>query len=466
MMQGDDVNDLSMTFMDAAAAALQLPADVTSQIRVTGTGTHPSTFAVADFAAGTVGTAALAIRALRDLGTDRSADVVVDRRLASLWFAWSIVPDGWELPGAWDSIAGDYATADGWIRLHTNAPHHKAAALHVLQCDNNRDAVAASVATWPADALETAIVEAKGCAAAMRNVAQWQAHPQGKALATEPLIAWSANGAATAHASSWSPTIERPLRGLKVLDLTRVLAGPVSTRFLAGYGADVLRIDPPDWDEPSLIPEVTLGKRCARLDIRTTEGRKIFERLLAEADVLVHGYRPGALDGLGFDEARRRRINPALIDVSLDAYGWTGPWRERRGFDSLVQMSTGIADAGKVAAGAARPVPLPFQALDQATGYLMAASVVRGLIWRATEGRAATARLSLSRTAKALIDLGGSEAHTVHRPRSEDDVASTVEPTQWGAARRCRAPVSITGTEMQWALPASGLGSVQPTWHR
>ena len=165
-----------------------------------------------------------------------------------------------------------------------------------------------------------------------------------------------------------------------MLDLTRVLAGPVATRFLAGFGADVLRIDPPEWDEPAVVPEVTLGKRCARLDARTDDGRAHLRRLLAEADVLVHGYRPGVLDSLlGVDADGRAELRPGLVEVCLDAYGWTGPWSARRGFDSLVQMSSGIAEAGMRWAGRDVPTPLPVQALDHATGYLMAAEVIDGL---------------------------------------------------------------------------------------
>src|SRR5690606_14976535 len=153
------------------------------------------------------------------------------------------------------------------------------------------------------------------------------------------------------------------LAGIRVLDLTRILSGPIATRFLAGYGADVLRIDPIDWDEPAVAPDVTLGKRRARLDLRSPEGKATFEHLLQQADVLVHGYRSDALEKLGLGETRRRELNPGLVDVCLDAYGWTGDWRARRGFDSLVQMSSGIAHAGMTLLNKPIPTPLPVQAL-------------------------------------------------------------------------------------------------------
>ena len=168
--------------------------------------------------------------------------------------------------------------------------------------------------------------------------------------------------------------------------MTRVLAGPVATRFLAGFGAEVLRIDLPGWDEPAIVPDVTLGKHCARLDLRQPRDRNTWEGLLQAADVLVHGYRPGALAGLGLDAEQRRALCPGLVDVSLDAYGWDGPWRGRRGFDSLMQMSCGIAAAGMTMLNRDRPTPLPVQALDHATSYIMAAAAVRGLTDRLITG--------------------------------------------------------------------------------
>jgi crotonobetainyl-CoA:carnitine CoA-transferase CaiB-like acyl-CoA transferase len=211
-------------------------------------------------------------------------------------------------------------------------------------------------------------------------------------------------------ANDVSRAVSYGLKDVRVLDLTRVLAGPVATRFLAGFGANVLRIDPPWWSEPGVEPEVTIGKRRAGLDLRNVDDRSRFEALLARADVLIHGYRPGALDGLGLGASRRREIAPALIEVSLNAYGWTGPWRGRRGFDSLVQMSSGIADEGMRRTEAAYPVPLPVQALDHATGLLMAAAALRALRLRRDTGKVLSARLSLARTAAMLTGCGARAA--------------------------------------------------------
>ncbi|TFW18016.1 CoA transferase [Duganella callida] len=477
----------SRQLLHAAWSALDLPSSSLDAVTFVGEGDLPSYFATTDLAAASVAAAALAVRDLMGLQGDPLGAVRVDRRLASLWFGWSIHPVGWTLAPLWDAVAGDYPAADGWIRLHTNAPHHRAAALAVLGCDADRDAVARAVRQWRGGELEAALVARGGCAAAMRSMAEWAAHPQGRAVAAEPLVAMSfphltsmeprrrasmdsrprGNGAAGAAAlGGWRWTAGRPLAGLKVLDLTRVLAGPVATRFLAGYGADVLRIDPPGWNEPGVIPEVTLGKRCARLDLRLPADRARFEDLLAQADILVHGYRPDALERLGFGAQFRRRHNPGLIDVALNAYGWSGPLAGRRGFDSLVQMSCGIAEHGMRQQGADQPVPLPVQALDHATGYLMAAAVVRGLIARLAEGKPLQARLSLARTARWLSGApapSGASALTL-APAGAADLAPRLERTEWGALRRLQPPVTIDGAPMAWSRPAASLGSSLPNW--
>lgn len=448
---------------EAISSALSLPAP--ECVTLAGEGALPSCYAVTELAAASVGAAALAVRQLIAAQGGPVTEVVVDRRLASLWFGWSLHPVGWERPPLWDPVAGDYPTADGWIRLHTNALHHRDAALAVLGAPVERAAVARAVAAWRGADLEAAVVAQGGCAAMMRSSAEWAAHEQGRAVAAEPLVALVGQGGS--FNAGWAATPSRPLAGLKVLDLTRVLAGPVATRFLAGYGADVLRIDAPDWSEPGVIPEVTLGKRCARLDLRAAQDRAVFEELLGRADVLVHGYRPEALERLGFGEAVRRRLNPGLVDVALDAYGWSGPLSGRRGFDSLVQMSAGIAQRGMQWQGAAKPVPLPVQALDHATGYLVAAAAVRGLLYRLEEGRATQARLSLARTALLLEQMSpplGAAPESALAAFGVADLAPGLEQTAWGPARRLAPPVRIEGAAMAWDRPASELGSAPPRW--
>jgi CoA-transferase family III len=430
--------------------------DVALPVHVVGTGTLPSAFRVSDLAVSSI--AAASVELARLISPDAPPAVQVDRDLAGHWFDMTLRPDGWTLPPLWDPVGGDYRTSDGWIRLHTNAPHHRAAALQVLGVPAERTAVESAVSRWTSDDLEQAVVDTGGAAAAMHSIADWSRHPQGSSVAAEPLFAIETTSASD---SRWRPRAERPLSGVRVLDLTRVLAGPVATRLLAGWGATVLRIDPPDWDEPGVIPEVLLGKRTARLDLRAAAGRDRFGALLADADVLVSGYRSNALDRLGFGSEARAALRPGLVDVALDAYGWTGPWSERRGFDSLVQMSVGIADAGMQTFGRDRPTPLPVQALDHATGYLMAAAALRGLVLRRDAGTGSRWRLSLARTARLLVDAGPQpEAESPMDAVLSDDI----EQTSWGPARRVRPPVSVAGAPLSWELPARALGSDAPEW--
>lgn len=302
-----------------AWTALGGEAGAVDRVEFAGTGSLPSPFAVSDFEAAAIATAGLSVAELLAHLGGRVTGVSVDRRLASLWFGSSIRPIGWHVPAPWDPLAGDYLARDGWIRLHTNALPHRAAAQRVLGAHEARSAMAHAVSRWTKGDLEAAVVEAGGCAAEMRTAAEWEAHPQGRAVATEPLAHVEVSEGASPP--RWAPPATRPLDGVRVLDLTRVLAGPVATRFLAGFGADVLRIDPAAWNEPGLVPDVTLGKRCAALDLREPADRAIFQELLASADVLVHGLRPGALERLGFGDAVRRRLAPGLVDVCLDAYG-------------------------------------------------------------------------------------------------------------------------------------------------
>lgn len=445
----------------AAAGGLADPAP-----DVIGEGALPSAFAVTRLASDAIGAAGMAVAEWIAEASGRRPAVVVDRRLSSFWFGVSVQPQGWALPPIWDAVAGDYQTADGWIRLHTNAPHHRKAALAVLDTEPERERVAAAVRGWQADALEAAIVGRGGCAATMRSMAAWAAHPQGGAVAAEPLL-WRLPTAGSRPHGAVDPA--RPLTGLRVLDLTRVLAGPVATRFLAGFGADVLRIDPPGWDEPAVEADMTLGKRCARLDLRTPDGRAALCALLSQADVFVHGYRPGALDALGLGAVERQRLRPGLVDVCLDAYGWTGPWAGRRGFDSLVQMSSGIAAFGMAAFGRNRPTPLPVQALDHATGYIMAAAVIRGLTERRRTGAGCQVRASLARTASLLVSApAGPASPALGRPEERDFdpaiEATAIEATAWGPARRLRPPVAVEGAPMRWDRPAGPLGSAEAAW--
>lgn len=433
--------------------------------RKVGTGALPSAFAVSELA--TASFAAVGQEMARFMQalnlTQNAPEIAIDHRLASLWFGYSFKPDGWEMPNLWDAVAGDYRASDGWIRLHTNLPRHRAAAMKVLGTPPEREAVAKTVRTRAISDLETDIVAEGGVAAAMRSRTEWLEHPQGRAVSRDPLIGWQGPRYVKLRERPQA-TPARPLAGLRVLDLTRVLAGPVSTRTLAGFGAEVLRIDPPGWDEPGVIPDISLGKHCAYLDLKSTNGMERLQELLPQADVFVHGYRPGALDALGLTRAKRDELAPNRVEVTLNAYGWQGPWSTRRGFDSLVQMSAGIAHAGMGWADADKPTPLPVQALDHATGYLMAAAVLSALAEAASGNSIMHAHLSLARTAELLAVLGKDDVEAEPIIPMPTDYSPVTEASGWGPGHRLRPALSLGDAVLQWDLPASKLGTSEPVW--
>ena len=285
-----------------------------SEVEITGPAiVLESRYDVTRLAAASVAAASLAVADLLAARTGEPRRAVrVDRIAACAAFAGErlFAPDGWQLPPAWDPIAGDYRTGDGWIRLHTNYAHHRAAVLRALDlpadCDS-RDEVGAAVVLRGANDIEAAVVAQGGPAAALHDTASWFDLPAGEAARDQRL--WEVP--APRSTVTLAPA-ERPLEGVRVLDLTRVIAGPVATRFLAAYGADVLRIDPPGFAEvPALLPEVTPGKHCAALDLRLEADRARFLGLVRQAHVMVGGYRDGALQGLGFGPGgcgRRTRV--------------------------------------------------------------------------------------------------------------------------------------------------------------
>jgi CoA transferase family III len=409
------------SFLSTIWRELRGEAEMEKLVSFGATGRFGAAFPVTDLATASIASAGLAAGDFIALHGPRPT-VHADSRLCSLWFEKTLHPVNWRVPPTWDAIAGDYKTADGWIRLHTNAPHHRAAALRVLGVPAEKPAVSAAVLAWLAEHLEKQVVAAGGCAAAIRTQDAWRAHPQGQAVSAEPLIHFRYTDAGARAAVACSTM--RPLEGVRVLDLTRVLAGPVATRFLAGLGADVLRLDPPDWNEDANAPEMTLGKRCARLDLRTRPGKELFAQLLARADILVHGYRPSALEGLGFSQRA----------------------------------------AGMHLLGDDRPHPLPVQALDHGTGYLMAAAALRGLRDQVQSGRGSLWQVSLARTAALLISSGAAPVAETLAPPGPNDMAEDIEQTYWGPARRLRPPLTISGIPLHWDRPATALGASAPSW--
>lgn len=350
-------------------------------------------------------------------------------------------------PGSpFDPLSAFHRTADGWIRLHANYPWHRAAALRVLGCTEDSAAAEApaAIAARGAVELETALHEAGGVAAAVRTEAQWRAET-GEA---PPLVRSGVLG----------PAAPRPARRPRVLDLTRVIAGPVATRTLAAHGADVLRLDRPDRPEIPMQAWDTLpGKRSALLDLRTAPAA--LEELLAGADVVVGGYRPGALDPFGLSPQALAERHPGLVVVTLSAWGERGRWGTRRGFDSLVQAACGIA----VAEGSAdAPGALPAQVLDHATGYLAAAAASLGLHRQRTAGGTHHVQLALAGTARWLQGLPTGPATDVPEVDPAPYLVDLAAPD--GRLTVATPPGRVAGIPLAWPDPPPAFGAARAAW--
>ena len=297
----------------------------------------------------------------------------------------------------------------------------------------------------------------------MRTRDEWNAHPQAAALAAVPVFEFERIGDADPRPF---PTGERPLSGVRVADLTRVIAGPICGRTLAAHGADVLRIHPPHLPEmPVLAMDGGRGKRCAHVDLRDDGDRRAFDALIAGADLFVQGFRPGGLASLGYGPETLAERRPGIVYVTLSAWGHTGPWAQRHGFDSLVQTATGIVAEGSAAKGVEEPSPLPCQALDHSTGYLAAFGAMAGLARCATIGGSWLVRLSLAATGRWLHELGRIDGLSAPDP----DLASVTDRlerrrTEFGEMTSVRCAEELPATPPEFALPPAPLGSHRCEW--
>ncbi|MGW0872953.1 CoA transferase [Streptomyces sp. NPDC002740] len=400
-------------------------------------------------------------------------------------------------------LSGFWRTADGWVRTHANYPHHRERLLRALALPEGADpdVVGASLAERSALDVEDAVYAAGGLAVASRTPEEWAAQEQAALIAARHLVERGRSDGARTR--TFAPLEDGPLlpaAGLRVLDLTRVLAGPVATRTLALLGADVLRVDAPHLPElPDQHADTGFGKRSALLDLTTD--RRAFEELLAAADVVVTGYRPGALDRFGLSPEALAERRPGLVVAQVSAWGAYGPWGGRRGFDSLVQVATGIAT---VEGSAERPGALPAQALDHGTGYLLAAAVLRALTDQSHDGGSRFVRLSLARTAAWLTEeawasegvdapggdvrsgagrneagrnegvrMGEGEGKGMTKARDREvSGGGSVGPGPWlaetdsplGRLRHALPPVSFDGGPGDWARPPGPWGADPARW--
>jgi crotonobetainyl-CoA:carnitine CoA-transferase CaiB-like acyl-CoA transferase len=434
--------------------------------RLTGAGpVLPSSFAVATAAQATIAAAALAaceVGHVRKVARQQvSVDIVHAAVECEGWFSLN-----GQVPQQWDPFSGLYRCADGFIRLHANFAHHRDGALRLLGLDPQRAARAdaqQALLRWKAVDFESAAAAAGLVATALRTFAQWDATAQGAAVATQPLLTIERIGGADPVPLESLAESERPLTGIRTLELTRILAGPVGGKALAAYGSDVMLVNSPKLPNIAAIADTSRGKLSAHIDLDDEAGRLSLNRLISDAHVFVQGYRPQSLARRGFGPQEVCRQRPGIVYVSLSAYGSQGPWTERRGFDSLVQTAMGFNDAEGKAAGQDSPRPLPMQILDHATGYLIAMGASAALCRQQREGGSWHVQVALAQTGHWLRNLGRVPDGFQAPPVAREPYLETM-PSGFGELRAVRHSTQLSRTPVAWTYPSMPPGGSLPQW--
>lgn len=432
----------------------------------------PTSFRIGDTSTAALSAVGLAVSDLWESRTGRRQEVSVDARraTASLRSGKYMQMDGAGVSTERNTVMGVYPTKDGrWSYLHCNFPNHRAAALSVLGVAEDRDAVIKAVAKWNAQDLEDAIIEAKGAGGMVRTMEEWAKHPQAAAIANLPLMEIVKLADSPPEAL---PEGSRPLSGVRVLDLTRVLAGPTCARTLAEHGADVMKIT------GAHLPNIGYqeydtghGKLNAQLDLRETKDMETLRGLVSQTDVFSQGYRPGTLGGRGLSPEELAELRPGIVYISLCAFSHMGPWASRRGFDTVVQTVSGITNRQGDLFPGANPGPqfYPVSAIDYLTGYLMAFGGMVALNRRVHEGGSWLVRISLAQVGRWLVSQGEiPEADLKNIPAefNPEEIASwsTVSDTPMGKLGHLGPVLSLSETPPRWARTSVPLGHHDPVW--
>jgi len=448
--------------------------DYQQQIQISG-GTDPvlpTSFKITETSTAALSAVGLAINDLWEIRTGKRQDIAINSRqaTASLRSGKYMDMDTAPVSTERNPVMGVYPAQNGrWSYLHCNFPNHRAAALKVLGVAEDKEEVRRAVSQWDALELEEAIIAAKGAGGMVRSMEEWGNHPQAAAIRSLPLME------IIKIADSPPETLPeggRPLSGVRVLDLTRVLAGPTCARTMAEHGADVLKIT------ASHLPNIGYqeydtghGKLSANLDLRDNGDLETLHGLIRDTDIFSQGYRPGTLGDRGLSPESLAKIRPGIIYISLSAFSHLGPWSSRRGFDTVVQTVSGITDRqGRLFPGAeAGPQFYPVSAIDYLTGYLMAFGGLVALARRAREGGSWLVRISLAQTGRWLVDQGQvpeTELKGVPSEFSDSEIKqwSTSSETPVGKLGHLSPVLELSETRAHWARPSVPLGYNDPIW--
>ncbi len=432
----------------------------------------PTPFRMAEASTATLAAVGLAMNDLWEIRTGQRQKIAINTRqaTASLRSGTYLKMEDTPVPNGRNVVMGTYPAKHGrWSYIHCNFPNHRAAALKVLGVAEDRDAVTKAIAQWDALELEEAIIAAGGAGGMVRTMAEWAQHPQGIAIAGLPLMEIVKIADSPAEPL---PKGDRPLSGVRVLDLTRVIAGPTCARTLAEHGAEVLKITGKHL--PSLGRQeydTGHGKLSAHLDLREAKDVDILRGLVRKADVFSQGYRPGTLGSRGFTPEALAQLRPGIVVVSLCAFSHAGPWASRRGFDTVVQTVSGITHRqGEVFPGATPgPQFYPVSAIDFLTGYLMAFGASVALARRTREGGSWLVRISLAQVGRWLVQRGevpAAELANVAREFTPEELErwKITSNTPVGRLQHLGPVIRMSETPPYWDKPTVPLGYHQPVW--
>ncbi len=446
---------------------LNLPADALARVKLDGTDpVLPSSFAVGTAAQVSMAAAASMAAVIGTHHGLPEQSVTVDMLEAAIECTGHFTLDDVETP-KFAELSGLYQCRDGWLRLHANFEHHRDAALQVAGLATGattaRSALEAKTLYWDKQALEDAILDNGGACAVVRTFDEWDATPQANAVSQLPLVEITKTGDAKPRTVDPLSNCQQPLSGIRILDLTRILAGPVCGKTLAAYGADVMLINSPALPNIDSIIETSRGKLSAHIDLKKTTDKNKLHNLLMDTDALVQGYRPGSLSALGVTPESLAEIKPGIVYTSLSAYGRRGPWCNRRGFDSLLQSASGINMAEAGAKGTDHPAALPVQILDYASGFLMAFGTQAALYKQQTEGGSWHVQVSLARTGLWLRSLGQNAAWLGCEMPDIDQHLKSYSST-YGDLKALPHPPRFSHTDVNWNRPSAPPGTHQPLW--
>ena len=462
--------------------SLQLPEKALEKLHLDTLDTeYPSSYEIGHTAQASIALSALSaslVDSLRRDGVESMRQVSVSRYHACLEYQTEklYTLDG-KLPvSSWGPIGGLHQTGDGYVRIHDNFPHHRYGVLELLGLADSatRDEVADKVRQWEKVDLETRAHENGLAVYALRSYDEWDATPQAQVVSEQPIILRNIkDGGKPGLPERMMRADDRCLRHLRVLELSRVVAGPIAGTTIASHGADVLWVTSPNLpDLPGLDRNLSRGKRTIQLDLNQPRDTDTLRSLVKDCDVFIQGYRPDSLAAKGFGAAELASLHPGIIHANLSAFGPDGPWSDRRGFDSLVQTCSGMNVSEAEHHGSGQPArPMPCQALDHTAGYLLATAISAALYRRAIEGGSWEIHVSLAAVAKYLRSLGqlpGKTGFDCPDPSADiENIPNDLfeeQPSGFGLLRALKKAALVEGAMPGFEHMPKPLGSDKPIW--